>query len=349
MQSLLSAVPDEAEQHADLVVIGQAEDLWPRLLADARYGRLQRVYRQQQRPSLQGLRYSRDIFRGKRYFRNNLVEFGRGCPYSCGFCSVSQFFGRRKECRPVSEVIDEIRTLPRRMVQFVDDNLVGDFAGVKELFRALIPLRVRWMAQAGIEIAFDDELLALAAASGCAGLLIGLESLNEKSLRQMGKGARCRADRFTHAVARIHARGIRICASFLIGYDDDASDAFSNTLEFANAQKFMLAFFNPLAPLPGTPLYDEMQARKRLKYGQWWLAPEYRLGDAVYEPQHFPADRLEDGCRQIARSFYHPANILRRATLPANRRRLGESLLLNFLLRKDAQGKQAYSLGRNPS
>jgi radical SAM superfamily enzyme YgiQ (UPF0313 family) len=235
------------------------------------------------------------------------------------------------------------------MVQFVDDNLVGEMGRARELFRALIPLRVRWMAQAGIEIAFDDELLDLAVASGCAGLLIGLESLNEQSLKQMGKAARCRADGFANAVARIHARGIRICASFLVGYDDDTPDAFSSTLEFANAQKFMLAFFNPLAPLPGTPLYDGMQAQKRLKYGQWWLAPEYRLGDAVYEPKHFSADRLEDGCRQIARRFYHPANILRRAFLPANRRRLTESLLLNFLLRRDAQGKQGYALGRNLS
>ena len=258
-------------REAGAVVIGQAEDSWPRLLEDARCGRLKRVYRQQQRPSLQGLRYSRDIFKGKRYFRNNMVEFGRGCPYSCGFCSVSSFFGRRKDCRPVGEVIDEIRALPRRMIQFVDDNLVGEMACAKELFRALIPLKVHWMAQAGIEIAFDDELLDLAADSGCVGLLIGLESLNEKSLRRMGKGARCRAEGFSDAIARIHARGIRICASFLFGYDDDTPDAFHSTLQFANAQRFMLAFFNPLAPLPGTPLYGEMQAQNSLKYDQWWL------------------------------------------------------------------------------
>ena len=88
-----------------------------------------------------------------------MVEFGRGCPYSCGFCSVSKFFGRRKECRPVSEVINEIRTLPRCMIQFVDDNLVGEMGPQGSYFARLIPLRVRWMAQAGIEIAFDDELL----------------------------------------------------------------------------------------------------------------------------------------------------------------------------------------------
>ena len=119
-----------------------------------------------------------------------MVEFGRGCPYTCGFCSVSQYFGHRKDCRPVGEVVDEILGLPRRLIQFVDDNLIRDVARAKELLRALIPLKVRWVAQAGIEFALDDELLELGAASGCAGLLIGLESLNEESLREMGKSAR---------------------------------------------------------------------------------------------------------------------------------------------------------------
>jgi len=344
-----TAVPEEAAQHADAVVIGQAETLWPRLLEDARSGRLQRVYRQEQRPSLQGLRYSREIFQGKRYLPINMVEFGRGCPYTCGFCSVSEYFGRRKDCRPVSEVVDEIRTLPRRIIQFVDDNLIGDVPRAKELLRALIPLKVRWVAQAGIEFAFDDELLELGAASGCAGLLIGLESLNEDSLRQMGKSARCRADQFAGAIARIHARGIRICASFLFGYDHDTPEAFQNTLAFANEQKFMLALFNHLTPFPGTPLYDDMQTQHRLRFDRWWLTPGFRWGDVVFDPKHFSAGDLADACGRNRRSFYHPTNILRRVALPANRRRLAESLVLNFLVRKEVREKQGFPLGRSQS
>jgi radical SAM superfamily enzyme YgiQ (UPF0313 family) len=258
---------------------------------------------------------------------------------------VSNFFGHRKDCRPVDEVIAEIRALPRRIIQFVDDNLVGDIACAKELLRALIPLKVHWMAQAGIEIAFDDELLDLAANSGCVGLLIGFESLNEESLKQMGKSARCRADEYSNAVAKIHGHGIRICASFLFGYDHDTPDAFKSTLLFANEQKFMLAFFNPLAPFPGTPLYRQMHAQDRFKFDQWWLAPEYRWGDVVYQPKYFSANDLADGCWHNAQSFYQPSNIFRRATLAANRRRLSESLVLNFLIRKDGQVKQGFPLG----
>ena len=341
----VTAVPEEAAEHADAVVVGEAEESWPRLLDDARAGRLERLYRVERRPSLQGLRYRRDVFEGKRYIPLNLVEFGRGCPYSCSFCSVSEYFGNRKDCRPVSEVAEEIRTLPRRMLEFVDDNLIGDVPRAKELLRALIPLRVRWVAQVGIEFAFDDELLDLAAASGCAGLLIGFESLNEESLRQMGKSARCRAERFAGAIEEIHARGIRICASFLFGYDNDTAEAFPATLVFANEHRFMLALFNHLTPFPGTPLYEEMQVRQRLKFDRWWLTPGFRWGDVVFEPKQFSAGDLAEGCRLNRLKFYEPANIFRRAALPANRRRWLESLALNFLVRRDVREKQGFPLG----
>jgi radical SAM superfamily enzyme YgiQ (UPF0313 family) len=345
----VTAVPDEAAQHADAVVIGQAEDTWPRLVEDARAGRLQPVYREEHRPSLQSLRYRRDVFKGKRYLPMNLVEFGRGCPYSCNFCSVSEFFGHRKDCRPVGDLVEEIRTLPRHIIEFVDDNLIGDISRAKELLRALIPLRVRWVAQAGIEFAFDDELLELAAASGCAGLLIGFESLNEDSLRQMGKSARCRADAFAGAIEKIHARGIRICASFLFGYDHDTADAFPATLAFASRQRFMLALFNHLTPFPGTPLYDEMRSQQRLEYDPWWLTPGFRWGDVVFQPKRFSAGDLADGCRLNRRGFYQTGNILRRVALPANRRHLVESLALNFLVRRDVREKQGFPLGQDQS
>jgi radical SAM superfamily enzyme YgiQ (UPF0313 family) len=262
---------------------------------------------------------------------------------------VGEYFGHRKDCRPVGEVIEDIRHCPGNLLEFVDDNLIGDVRLTKELLLALIPLRKRWIAQVGIEIAFDDELLELAAASGCAGLLIGLESLNEGSLRQMGKSARCSAERFAGAIEKIHARGIRICASFLFGYDHDTPAVFAQTLAFANQQRFMLALFNHLTPFPDTPLYAQMQAEQRLKYDHWWLAPGFRWGDVVLEPKYFSADGLAEGCRLNRRRFYRPMNILRRVTLPANRKRLLESLVLNFLVRREVHEKQGFALGRGPA
>ncbi len=212
----VAAAPDEAAEQANAIVIGQAENLWPGLIADRRNGRLQRIYQSDVPPDLQRLSYRREIFWGKRYLSMHLVEFGRGCPHACSFCSVSAYFESRKSCRPVTEVIREIRELPPGRILFADDNLIGDSGRARELFRALIPLRRRWVAQADIEIAFDDELLELAVASGCWGLLIGFESLNGESLRQMRKSTFSDFRRYDEAVRKIHDRGIRICASFRV-------------------------------------------------------------------------------------------------------------------------------------
>jgi radical SAM superfamily enzyme YgiQ (UPF0313 family) len=131
----------------------------------------------------------------------------------------------------------------------------------------------------------------------------------------------------------------------LFGYDHDTPEAFESTLAFAIRQKFILALFNHLTPFPGTRLYAEMEAQQRLRFERWWLAPGIRWGDVVYEPKHFSAADLTDACRRSRRDFYRPANILRRAVLPANRRRLVESLALNFLVRKDVLEKQGFPLG----
>ena len=341
----VTSVPEEAAAHADAIVIGESEVLWPGVIEDARSGRLKRVYQMGERPCLRGLNYRRDIFFGKRYLPVNLVEFGRGCPHVCSFCSVGVHFGHRKSCRPVSEVVEEIQGLPRRRILFTDDNLIGDVGRAKELFRALIPLNVRWTAQTGIEIAHDDELLRLATASGCEGLLIGFESLNEGSLRQMQKSITSGADKFDEAVRKIHSHGVKICASFLFGCDHDTTETFESTLAFANEKKFLLALFNHLTPYPGTPLYEELSSQNRLRHEKWWLAPGFRWGDVVFDPKNISAETLSERCRLNRRKFYKFANVLRRVSLAVNRRSLLGSLALNLLVRREIREKQGFPLG----
>jgi len=345
----VTSMPEEAAEHADAIVIGDSEDLWPDVIEDARRGRLQQVYQSDKRPCLRGMVYRRDIFNGKRYQPVHLVEFGRGCPHACSFCSVGVHFGHRKTCRPVSEVVEEIRTLPRGRILFADDNLIGDVARAKELFHALIPLNVRWTAQAGIEIAFDDELLQLATASGCEGLLIGFESLNEGSLRQLRKPMTNGPQRFDEAVRKMHGQGIKICASFVFGCDHDTAESFESTLAFANEKKFLLALFNHLTPYPGTPLYDELKLQSRLRHEKWWLSPDFRWGDVVFDPKNLTAQTLSESCRLNRRKFYDLANVLRRISLGANRRSLLGSLALNLLVRREIREKQGFPLGHDRS
>ena len=343
----VTSLPEEASEHADGILIGEAEDLWLRLIQDAREGRLEKVYRPSQRASLERLTYRRDIFAGKSYLPVNLVEFGRGCPHACSFCSIGANLGHRKICRPGSEVIAEIENLPGKKVLFADDNLIGDVPRAKALFRALAPLGIHWIAQVGIEIAFDDELLQLAAASGCEGLLVGFESLDETSLRQRRTSANNSSSKFDEAVKNIHGHGIKICASFVLGCDGDLPAIFEQTLSFATDKKFLLAFFNHLTPYPGTPLYDELKSQNRMKYEKWWLAPDYRWGDVVFEPKNFSADQLSKACKQNRKKFYSMGSILRRTTLRANRKTPLESMALNLFVGREIRQKQGFALGTN--
>jgi radical SAM superfamily enzyme YgiQ (UPF0313 family) len=227
--------------------------------------------------------------------------------------------------------------------------LVGDIGQAKALFRALSPLGVRWTAQAGIEIAFDDELLQLAAASGCDGLLVGFESLNETSLLQMRKSGRNQRRHIDEAIRKLHGLGIKICASFVLGCDGDSTASFEQTLAFATKKKFLLAFFNHLTPYPGTPIYEELKAQERLKFEKWWLAPDYRWGDVVFEPRNFSAHQLSDGCKLNRKRFYSVGSILRRSTLPANRKSPLTSMGLNFLVGREIREKQGFLLGEDHS
>jgi radical SAM superfamily enzyme YgiQ (UPF0313 family) len=342
-----SFMPEEAHAHADAVVIGEAEELWPVVLKDLRQGCLKRTYGPSSRSDLKGLIYRREIFRGKRYLPVRLVEFGRGCPSACNFCSVSSFFHQRKQCRPVEEVVEEIRQLPQRAIMFVDDNMIADKETAKRLFQALKPLKKRWMAQTGIDIATDNDLLDLAAASGCYGLMIGFESLNDLNLRQMGKSAAYNQTNFEHAIRRIHDRGIKICASFLFGYDEDDRSVFSSTLAFAVKKRFVLGLFCHLMPFPGTAFYEQLRDQNRLLNEKWWLATGYRWGDVVFRPKRLTDRELSDGCKWSRLQFYALSNILRRMVIKANARSPVVSMLVNLLIRKDVLEKQGFLLGRN--
>ena len=182
-------VPDEVMRWADSTLVGEAEDVLPQLIDDWRHGRGQRVYRAGARPSLAGRRYRRDLYAGRPYLPLSLVEASRGCRHACEFCSVSAAFAATTKRRPADEVAAEVAALPRRRLVFIiDDNLVADPSGARELCHALAPLRRRWVGQATVAAARDPELLALMAASGCRGVLVGFESLDPAELQRMGKG-----------------------------------------------------------------------------------------------------------------------------------------------------------------
>jgi radical SAM superfamily enzyme YgiQ (UPF0313 family) len=344
-------MPEEALQYADAVVIGDAEGVWEQVVRDARLGRLQRIYRQQGQPPLQGLKYDRSIFQGKRYTPLVPVQYGRGCRFACDFCSLHAFYGTSVRQRPVREVVAEIEALDRKYVLLVDDNIFVNVAKTEELLRALIQLRIRWGCQVSIDVARNTRLMDLMEKSGCIAAFIGFESLDERNLSQMKKKWNLKQGDYAAAVQQFRDRGIMIYASFVFGYDYDTVDSFDAAVEFALRSKFLLAQFVPLNPMPGPKLYERLRAEGRLIFDRWWLDPDYRYGQASFHPRGMTANELTQGCSRARREFYRYASTFRRACDPKancrSLRHLGIFLAFNLIAKREIARRHGFRFGAN--
>ena len=342
--------PDEVAQYAEAVVVGEAEALWPTVVDDARHGRLQKTYRAAGRTSLVGLKPDRSIFRGKRYLPVGLVEAGRGCHFTCDFCAVQTVFDATQTRRPVDDILSELRALKseKRLFFFVDDNITSNLRQAKEFFRALIPLGIRWVSQASINAAHDEEFLDLLVRSGCMGVLIGFESLNPANLEAMNKRFNTARGGFDKALANLRRHGIRVYGTFIFGYDGDTPESFRPTVEFAQDHAMYIAAFNHLTPFPGTPLYKRLDAEGRLLYDTWWLDERYSYNRIPFTPRGMSPAALQRACLEARRDFYGWPSILKRSVDKVNR---GNGFMwrnfymINALHRQDVSLRDHYPLG----
>lgn len=309
--------PEEASEHADAVVVGNAESVWSDVVADARAGRL--------RPRYVGevcgapTAPDKSLFVGKPYLPVGLVETGRGCQHVCEFCAIAGFYAHRYYPRPVDDIVADLAASPHRFHFLVDDNLMANRAHLAELCDRIAPLKKTWAGQGTLDIAKDPALLAKLKKSGCELILIGFESLEDASLKQMRKPWNATLGDRVELVKRIHDAGIGIYATFVFGYDGDTAETFDRTLEFAEQAKFFTAAFNHLLPFPGTPLYDRLKADGRLIHDKWWLADGYSYGQLAFRPTHMDADEVAARCRDARKKFAAPRNLGRRG-LAAMRR-----------------------------
>ncbi|HLH88463.1 MAG TPA: radical SAM protein [Xanthobacteraceae bacterium] len=314
-------VPEEVKQYAEAIVVGEAEDIWTSVIDDARADRLRPIYSANHQPDLGAVRYDRSIFAGRNYLPIGLIETGRGCRFPCEFCAVQTFFQRTARHRPIDKIVAEIAALKpeKRLFFFVDDNFAADLAFARDLAEALAPLRVRWVTQMSINAAHDETFLAALARSGCCGVLIGFESLDEQVLRTMRKRFNTMRGGFPAALANLRRHGIRVYGTFVFGYDGERANSFDEAAEFAVANNFYLAAFNHLTPFPGTPLFARLQREGRLLYDKWWLDERYGYNGIPFRPLTMAPDDVRHGCLRARRRFYTWRSMLRRGFDRVNR------------------------------
>ncbi len=305
-----TVLPEEASQHADAIVVGEAEGVWPQLLMDFQAGSLKKMYKRSSFCSMNGMPHPRwDLMNRNAYLTTSAVQATRGCPYDCSFCSVSSVFGPKYRCRPVQEVVDEIATLDGMLLGFVDADIAGNPSYAKELFRALAPLKKIWAGDAGMRVANDDELLRLAARSGCKGLFVGFESLSPQSLQEAGKSQNT-VERYKDTIKKIKDHGISVLAGFVFGFDTDDESVFERTVEFAIESKILYADFNILCPYPGTRFYQRMLQEDRLIETDW--SRFYGMYNVTFRPKQMSVEALREGCLWAWKEFYSSRSILRR-------------------------------------
>jgi radical SAM superfamily enzyme YgiQ (UPF0313 family) len=334
----VTALPIEAMRHADAVIVGEAEPLWPRLLDDLRNNRLQRLYRAApgEEFDLSCAPMPRfDLLEPERYNRLT-VQTCRGCPHVCDFCASSIMLTKRYKLKPVEMIIDEIRAIKRiwrrPFIEFADDNSFVNRAHARKLLHALKAEKIRWFTECDVSIADDPGVLDLMRESGCRQVLIGLESPTASGLDgvELRRNWKLRQfDRYESAVRTIQSRGIAVNGCFVLGLDGHDESVFDNVFRFAERCGLFDVQITVPTPFPGTPMLERLRAEGRILHDEEW--GRCTLFDVNFQPKHMTPERLEQGLVDLAHRLYEPAAVAARRNEFFNQAR--------SLVRPDAMGQ----------
>lgn len=301
----------ECCEHFDAVVVNEAEMVWDEIMADFLADRLKPVYRSDRLIDLKNLPLPR-----KELFRNNwkrtaadVIQASRGCPLGCEFCTVTQMYGKKFRTRPVEHIVEEIRRFRSRRLFFVDDNIFLSRSYAYELFEALIPLRVEWASQGSLElICRDEELLKLAARSGCISLFVGIETVSQETLNSAHKHFN-QVRNYEANLRRIHRAGIMVVGSFIFGFAEDSPDCFDKVLDFAVGNRLSMVNCGLMTPFPGSVTWDKARQDDRIVDYRWG---QYTGTNLVWRHPAMSKAEAEAGYDRFRRRFYSWSSIGRR-------------------------------------
>jgi radical SAM superfamily enzyme YgiQ (UPF0313 family) len=326
----------EIAEHADAVCIGEAEEVFPAMLEDAAAGRLKKMYRAERPAALAGLPAPRwDLLDPRKYvfYRPFVIQYSRGCPYTCDFCAERRLngdYGYRY--RPIEEVVEDIRRCGSRHIFFAASQFAGNKAHAMELMEALIPLKVRWSTLMSAHFCLDEKFMDLAKRSGMLHVNMGVESIDQKTLHAMNKDSN-RVRQYGDVIRNLTRRDISYSLNFVFGSDEEEEDAFRTTLEFLFEYKVQTAYFNILVPLRGTSVHEQFKADGRLideENMERWPGLSCH-----FKPMRYSPEELVDRVAKIRRDFYTLGSAARRLPVPYKEAHFA-AWNLHFLQRKVA-------------
>ena len=328
-----TVLPDEAIQHADAVVMGEAEPVWAGLLQDLLEGKLQQFYQVLPSGDELTIPWSRyDFLAPRKYLTTKTLQASRGCPYNCPFCTVTPHFGRTFRYRDPEDVLAELRSFKPGLMVFLDDNILGDPERAKPILKGMAGMGLKWGGQANLRFAEDPELVRLLAASGCIGIFVGLESV-DGAYANLPKtaGKSSQAD----LIKRIRDTGVVVEVSVIFGFDDHDEGVFERTVRYLENCAASLPTFHILTPYPGTALFSQFQQEGRLLHTDW---QRYDHGQVVYQPKQMSPKRLHQGWQEARREAYRWPAIAGRVLQSPGK---GVNLLYNILRRGGIYGAEA--------
>lgn len=313
----ITANPEETAEYFDAVSIGIAETTWYDIIDDFEKGCLKKVYKNNTAEitpaQIQSPAYN--LIKEKNYLYSNIISTSRGCPFKCDFCYNScDAYKNLYVNRNIEDVINDIKTVNKKHIMFIDDNLIGNPKWTMEFVKALKPLNIKWNAAVSLNIADMPELLDEMKASGCQSLFIGFESINESSISNINK-VQNKLEKYNFAVNEIHKRGIMINASFVFGLDGDDKRVFESTLKWIVDNKIETVTSHILTPYPGTHLYKEFLETGRIIDFDY---SKYNTANVVFQPKNMTAEELQQGYLKIYKDIYSFKNIIKRTPKAKN-------------------------------
>ncbi len=310
-------LPDEAMQHADVVMVGEGEVIWPQFILDYENGSVKKIYRDDSEKRFQFENHiipRYDLLKDYNY-QIITIQTTRGCPHNCSFCCASKVFGSGYRRKNNSNILEELKTIkkmyPDALVLFADDNFFVNRKNSKKLMQEMIRMNIRWLAQTDVSISQDEELLELMVLSGCQWVVIGFESVHHDSLYQLD-------DRnwklkhlpgYTQAIEKIQSFGIGVYGTFIIGLDEDNIDVFDETENFIKQSKLYGVNITVPTPLPGTRLRDKMYEENRILVNDWSY---YTFWDVNIKPSKMKISELEDGLLRLYKNIFDEAQVHQR-------------------------------------